>query len=117
MAASSTMTIADTLNPDKCISTAGGVGAGDESPACQEQKLAFVINQFDRAVTEQSLPASGASTPSTSPALRMQQSRRWHTVAQQAGAETRKWSANGVGLVDKRMSVTSQSTEMRRLKV
>lgn len=90
---------------------------GDESSACQEQKLAFVINQFDRAVTEQSLPATGSSTPSTFPALRMQQQQWRHAVVHQSGEETRKWSANGVGLVHKRMSVTLQSTEMRRLKV
>lgn len=83
------------------------------SPACQEQKLAFVINQFDRAVTEQSLPATGSSTPSTFSSAENARC----SAADGEEEETRKWSANGVGLVDKSMSVTLQSTEMRRLEV
>lgn len=58
------------------ISVSARWGWGDKKfPACQEQKLGFVINQFDRAVTEQSLPATGSSTSSTFPPLRMQRQR------------------------------------------
>lgn len=60
-------------------------------PACQEQKLAFVINQFDGAVTEQSLLARVSSTPSTFPSAAAAAA-----VAQQTGEEDQevecKWS-------------------------